>query len=148
MLCLFYFFPTELAKDHLRSKGVDVLGGIISPVNDAYQKKGLIPAQHRTKMVELAVQNYDLVRCSKWETEQSEWIRTRRALDEYKNQIAQMIKTGNGPEWLPTIDMEENEDPPRILLVCGADLMETFSVPGLWEEKDVRADTAIFFAFN
>ena len=96
-------------------------------------------------MVELAVQNYDLVRCSKWETEQSEWIRTRGALDEYKNQIAQMIKTGNGPEWLPTIDIGKDEDQPRILLVCGADLMETFSVPGLWEENDVRIRCQIFF---
>ena len=131
-------FPPELAKDHLRNKGIDVLGGIISPVNDAYQKKGLISSQHRTKMVELAVQNYDLVRCSKWETEQGEWIRTRRALDEYSNQIAQMVKTGNGPPWLPSLALGEDEDPPRIFLVCGADLMETFSVPGLWEENDVR----------
>ena len=77
-----------MAKDHLKSLGTDVLGGIISPVNDAYQKKGLMPAQHRTKMVELAVQNYEFVRCSKWETEQCQWIRTRNVLDEYSKHVS------------------------------------------------------------
>ena len=85
----FEFDLSELAKDHLRTKGVEVLGGIISPVNDAYQKKDLLPAQHRTKMVELAVQKYDFVRCSNWEAEQSQWIRTRNVLDEYKNQVCE-----------------------------------------------------------
>ena len=89
----FEFDLSELAKDHLRTKGVEVLGGIISPVNDAYQKKDLLPAQHRTKMVELAVQKYDFVRCSKWEAEQSQWIRTRNVLDEYKNQVCVVIST-------------------------------------------------------
>ena len=123
----------------MRAKGIDVLGGIISPVNDAYEKKGLLSAQHRIKMAELAVQKYDFVRCSKWEVEQSQWIRTRNVLDEYRNQLAQMAKTGSGPNWLPNFELDDKEELPQIFLVCGGDLIETFSVPGLWQETDITA---------
>ena len=78
----------ELAKDHLTAKGIQVLGGIISPVNDAYEKKSLtVKSSHRVKMVNLAVQNYDFVKCSKWEAEQTCWSRTRAVLDQYKSQV-------------------------------------------------------------
>jgi hypothetical protein len=32
-------FPLELAKDELQQRGYFVLGGYMSPVNDAYKKK-------------------------------------------------------------------------------------------------------------
>ena len=82
----------ELARDHLTTKGIQVLGGIISPVNDAYEKKSLtVKSSHRVNMVNLALQNYDFVKCSKWEAEQTYWTRTRTALDEYKSQVCQCI---------------------------------------------------------
>jgi len=34
-----FFLSLELARDELRSKGFHVLGGYMSPVNDAYKKK-------------------------------------------------------------------------------------------------------------
>lgn len=68
-----------------------MLGGVISPVNDAYPKKELAPSLHRVKMVELAAQNYDLVKCSKWEAEQGEWTRTRAVLDHYSSQVLDEI---------------------------------------------------------
>ena len=79
---------SELAKDHLTAKGIQVLGGIISPVNDAYEKKSLkVKSSHRIKMVDLALQNYNFVKCSKWEAEQSQWTRTRAVLDQYNSQV-------------------------------------------------------------
>lgn len=78
---------SELARDHLRGKGIEVLGGIISPVNDEYKKKDLAPASQRVKMVELAVQSYDFVKCSSWEADQSQWTRTRAVLDQYSSQV-------------------------------------------------------------
>ena len=87
-LCLLLSYILELAKDHLSAKGIQVLGGIISPVNDAYEKKSLtVKSSHRVKMVNLAVQNYDFVKCSKWEAEQTCWSRTRAVLDQYKSQV-------------------------------------------------------------
>ena len=81
-------YISELAKDHLTGKGIRVLGGIVSPVNDGYQKKSLtVNSSHRVKMVNLALQNYDFVKCSKWEAEQSQWTRTRAVLDHYDSQV-------------------------------------------------------------
>jgi hypothetical protein len=81
-------YVSELAKDHLTGKGIRVLGGIVSPVNDAYEKKSLtVNSSHRVKMVNLALQNYDFVKCSKWEAEQSKWTRTRAVLDHYDSQV-------------------------------------------------------------
>ena len=89
-LCMFksVCYISELAKDHLTGKGIRVLGGIVSPVNDAYEKKSLtVNSSHRVKMVNLALQNYDFVKCSKWEAEQSQWMRTRAVLDHYDSQV-------------------------------------------------------------
>ena len=38
-------------------------------------------------MVNLALQNYDFVKCSEWEAEQSQWTRTRAVLDHYDSQV-------------------------------------------------------------
>jgi len=38
----FSLFPVELAKDELQQRGYNVLGGYMSPVNDAYKKKVFI----------------------------------------------------------------------------------------------------------
>lgn len=131
----------ELAKDHLKSKGLDVLGGVISPVNDAYPKKELAASNHRVKMVDLALENYDFVKCSKWEVEQGEWTRTRAVLDHYNGQVLDAIKNelGAKPEWLPSTLPTSEETAPRLLLLCGGDLLETFSVPGLWKDEDIIA---------
>lgn len=128
----------ELAKDHLTAKGIQVLGGIISPVNDEYKKKSLtVKSSHRVKMANLALQNYDFVKCSKWEAEQTCWTRTRAVLDQYKSQIIETMKSDSQSyEWIP--DLSKAIDSPRLLLVCGGDLLETFSTPGLWQDEDIR----------
>lgn len=46
------------------------------------------------------------------------------------------MKSQSQPEWLPK-ELPKLEEQPRLLLLCGGDLLETFSVPGLWQEKDV-----------
>lgn len=40
-IVIIFFFKSclELARDALNSKGFNVVGGYMSPVNDAYQKK-------------------------------------------------------------------------------------------------------------
>ena len=85
---MFIFYNLEIARDHLTAKGIQVLGGVISPVNDNYAKKSLtVNSSHRVKMVDLAIQNYDFVKCSRWEAEQSQWTRTRDVLDHYNSQV-------------------------------------------------------------
>ena len=50
--------------------GYAVLGGYMSPVNDAYHKPGLLPAQHRIAMCNLAAAVSDLVMVDSWEASQ------------------------------------------------------------------------------
>lgn len=57
-----------------------VIGGIISPVNDNYKKKDLVAARHRVAMVQLALQTSDWIRVDPWESEQPQWIETVKVL--------------------------------------------------------------------
>ena len=130
----------ELAKDYLDSKGIKVLGGIISPVNDCYPKKGLLPSSHRINMVQAAIADYEFVKCSTWEADQDKWTRTRAVLEEYKKQIAHACKDPSSKaDWLP--DISNDQQQPQLLLLCGGDLLETFSVPDLWKDEDVSTIT-------
>lgn len=60
--------------------GYDVLGGYMSPVNDAYHKKGLAPAQHRVEMCRLAAETSDIVMVDSWEAEQPAYQRSLMVL--------------------------------------------------------------------
>jgi nicotinamide mononucleotide adenylyltransferase len=61
----------ETARDHLRAHEdvlkLRVIGGFISPVHEAYGKKGLAPAPDRIEMVRRALVSSDWVACDEWE---------------------------------------------------------------------------------
>lgn len=40
------------------------------------------------------------------------------------------------PGWIPE-NIREARGNVKVKLLCGADLLESFSVPGLWAEEDV-----------
>ena len=140
----------ELAKDQLSKNGYDVLGGIMSPVHDKYKEKksSLISAHHRINMVELSLKDYHFVKCSKWETQQEEWTRTRQVLEQHLSQIKE-YKTGSTnktdfshlPKSLNDISIEQIDDPDvfRVFFICGGDLLESFSVPNLWKNEDIES---------
>lgn len=54
--------------------------GIISPVGDAYKKKGLISATHRLAMARFAAETSDWVEVDDWESSQKEWQETIKVL--------------------------------------------------------------------
>ncbi|XP_054360359.1 nicotinamide/nicotinic acid mononucleotide adenylyltransferase 3 isoform X2 [Mirounga angustirostris] len=71
----------EVARDHLHQTGMyQVIGGIISPVNDNYRKQDLVAAHHRVAMARLALQTSDWVRVDPWESEQVQWMETVKVL--------------------------------------------------------------------
>ena len=90
-------------------------------------------------MVRRAVLDAEWIRLSTWETEQPVWMRTRATLDAYAQQI-EVIRAGEAepPAWAPPV-LRAGCDEVGLKLICGADLLETFSVPGLWAESDVRS---------
>ena len=79
----------EMARDELllnqsHRKWYPV-GGIISPVSDAYKKPHLAPAKHRIEICKLAVKESDWVIVDDWEAMQEDHLPTAQVLKPFKN---------------------------------------------------------------
>lgn len=131
-----------------------MVGGVISPVHDAYAKKELASASHRCAMLRLALQNSDWIRLSSWETRQNGWTKTRLSLQHHQNLLnSVMFDTNNlnripieDLEWIPAnVKNSSDHTPIQIKLLCGADLLESFGTYDLWAEEDVSPVLAVIF---
>jgi hypothetical protein len=58
----------------------EILGGFLSPVGDAYGKKGLERALHRVNMCKDAVMESDWISVDTWESEQAEYKPTLQVM--------------------------------------------------------------------
>lgn len=190
-----------------------VIGGVFSPVSDAYNKAGLAPADIRVELVRTAcVTASDWLRVNPWESQQTQWTRTRVVMDQLQsvldavydqraksNQTSETTNRGefegsdfacdknkpgmlteswlseclanigfpcrgpsqinppaSGSRVLPTVsttsfnslDSHASLEPdasltfyprPKVKLVCGADLLESFAIPNLWAKEDIEA---------
>lgn len=114
----------ELAKDELQQRGYPVLSGYMSPVNDAYKKKGLLPAVHRIRFCELACKSSSFVMVDRWEAMQKGYQRTLTVLSRVQNSLCK--------------DGLAGQDSLKVMLLCGSDLLESFSTPGVWIPDQVR----------
>eukprot|EP01105_Mastigella_eilhardi_P014386 TRINITY_DN3276_c0_g1_i2.p1 TRINITY_DN3276_c0_g1~~TRINITY_DN3276_c0_g1_i2.p1 ORF type:complete len:230 (+),score=68.27 TRINITY_DN3276_c0_g1_i2:970-1659(+) len=110
----------ELARDYCLSLGADVVGGCISPTNDAYVKKGLLSSDHRLAMCKIAVKDSAWMTCSDFELQFKEYCHTVTVLRHHKEQ-----RSTPGNEVIP-------------MLVCGADLLDSFNRPGCWNEDHMH----------
>ncbi|KAK8486054.1 hypothetical protein V6N13_016340 [Hibiscus sabdariffa] len=115
----------ELARDALNSNGFCVIGGYMSPVNDAYKKRGLIAAEHRIEMCNLACESSDFIMVDPWEAKQSSFQRSLTVL----NRVTSFLTEGG-------LIRKESL---KVMLVCGSDLLQSFSIPGFWIPEQVRA---------
>ncbi|XP_075502517.1 nicotinamide/nicotinic acid mononucleotide adenylyltransferase-like isoform X2 [Primulina tabacum] len=79
----------ELARDALNSQGFCVMGGYISPVNDAYKKKGLVHTQHRVTMCDLACRSSNFIMVDSWEASQDTYQRTLTVLSRVKTSLCE-----------------------------------------------------------
>ncbi|KAF8690006.1 hypothetical protein HU200_041644 [Digitaria exilis] len=114
----------ELAKDELQQRGYCVLGGYMSPVNDAYKKKDLLPAAHRIRFCELACKSSSFVMVDPWEAMQKGYQRTLTVLSRIRNSLCK--------------DGLVDQGSLKVMLLCGSDLLESFSTPGVWIPDQVR----------
>ncbi|KAJ0101367.1 hypothetical protein Patl1_03934 [Pistacia atlantica] len=114
----------ELARDALNSAGYCVIGGYMSPVNDAYKKRGLISAEHRIQLCNLACKTSDFIMVDPWEANQNSYQRTLTVLSRVKNCL-------NGAGLITRGSL-------KVILVCGSDLIQSFSIPGFWIPEQVR----------
>jgi len=122
-LLLFETMRDDLTKLSARW---EVVGGIVSPVHDAYGKASLVPAPHRLAMARLATADSPWVAVADWELRQPGWTPTRRVLAAYQ---AAVDKSG----------LYAAHGGARVKLVMGADVLESMLVPGLWAEDDMEA---------
>lgn len=146
----------ELAKDYMNGTGkYRVIKGIISPVGDAYKKKGLISAHHRVIMAELATKNSDWVEVDTWESLQKDWVETAEVLRYHQKKLeagschqqdsSVLEKPGRKRKWAEQNQqfnqkksLEPNiKDVPQVKLLCGTDILESFGVPNLWKSEDI-----------
>ncbi|XP_040988746.1 nicotinamide/nicotinic acid mononucleotide adenylyltransferase isoform X2 [Juglans microcarpa x Juglans regia] len=114
----------ELARDALSAEGYCVIGGYMSPVNDAYKKQGLLSAEHRVQMCRLACKSSEFIMVDPWEASQSTFQRTLNVLSRVKGTISES-------GLLPRESL-------KVMLVCGSDLLHSFSIPGVWIPDQVR----------
>ncbi|XP_017502058.1 nicotinamide/nicotinic acid mononucleotide adenylyltransferase 1 isoform X2 [Manis javanica] len=146
----------ELAKDYMNATGkFRVIKGIISPVGDAYKKKGLISAHHRVIMAELATKNSRWVEVDTWESLQKEWIETVKVLRYHQEKLEAgscdrqqdspvLERPGQKRKWVEQRQdysqkkpLEPRKGVPKVMLLCGADFLESFGVPNLWKSEDI-----------
>eukprot|EP00730_Choanoeca_flexa_P019877 TRINITY_DN9725_c0_g1_i2.p1 TRINITY_DN9725_c0_g1~~TRINITY_DN9725_c0_g1_i2.p1 ORF type:complete len:295 (+),score=36.55 TRINITY_DN9725_c0_g1_i2:34-918(+) len=123
----------EDCRNHINSSAhFHVIGGYISPVHDGYGKASLVEAEHRIKMSQLAVKNSSWLLVDTWECEQDGWTKTAPSLQRFADALAEH----------KVIDSKGKPTPPvKVMLTCGADLLESFEVvqddgSDLWSEED------------
>ncbi|KAL2096918.1 hypothetical protein ACEWY4_006125 [Coilia grayii] len=127
----------ELARDHMHLTGqYQVVGGIISPVSDAYGKQGLVSAKHRVAMVKMALQSSDWVTVDDWESRQPDWTETVVTMRYHYGRVAKQYQPRM--EALSSQPAKSALCAPQLKLLCGADFLDTFHVPGLWRDEDVE----------
>lgn len=120
----------ELARERALADGDDVVAGVASPVHGGYGKKSLVPAGDRYSMLRLAVRGSDWVSASQWETRRPRWSNTSTALAGAEEEAAAVLRAEHGHEG----------PPPRAVLVCGSDLLESMvDLPLVWPDADVAA---------
>ncbi|KID92983.1 nicotinamide-nucleotide adenylyltransferase 2 [Metarhizium guizhouense ARSEF 977] len=106
------------------------VGGYLSPVSDAYKKKGLAPANHRIRMCEIAAENTSKwLMVDPWEALSPTYIPTARVLDHFDYEINHVM---GGIEC-----SDGTRKPAKIVLLAGADLIQTISTPDIWDAQDV-----------
>ena len=77
-------------------------------------------------MIKRSIKKNDWIKISEWETQQSDWTPTLDSLKYHKKELEKIH--GN-------IELK---------LLCGADLLESFNVPGLWRDEHVKEIISLF----
>lgn len=75
-------------------------------------------------------------------------------LSYFQNYLNSLLNDVNGtvneiiPSWIPENIKKYKGDKIQIKLLCGADLLESFAIKGLWADDDVSNNLKIMFFFR
>ncbi|BDA45530.1 Nicotinamide/nicotinic acid mononucleotide adenylyltransferase [Coccomyxa sp. Obi] len=152
----------ELAAQELIKEGYDVLGGYMSPVHDAYNKKGLASAHHRVAMCQLAADTSPLIMVDSWEAAQEQYQYSLHVLQHLEHAVndaccpnnsevqnetgtpghsserSGVVSTADTAGVKGRLDADVEQTRVRSILLCGADMVESLTVPGVWRPDHVR----------
>jgi nicotinamide mononucleotide adenylyltransferase len=148
----------EAAAAALRSAGTPVLGAFLSPVGDGYKKPDLAPAAHRVAMCEAAVAGVPGLAVDAWEALEGTGgpggppTRTLHVLRRVRDGLAAAFENGSGGGgWGggggggsgggsgAAVPPTQSPLPPRVMLVCGSDLLASLAKPGVWKPAHLAA---------
>lgn len=72
-------------------------------------------------MIQLALKSNDWVNINTWEAEQKTWLPTLDVLEHYRQE-----------------SIEKYGSQVQLIFLCGADLVNSFIIPGVWTDEHVR----------
>jgi len=134
----------EVAADALRRQGVDVWGAYLSPVGDGYadRKPGcsLAPAHHRVAMCEAAAARVPGLAVDAWEALEGAGgaggapTRTLHVLKRVAAGLERAARVAGGEG-----GKGASQAAPRVVLVCGSDLLASLATPGVWKASHIAA---------
>ncbi|KAF2863943.1 Nucleotidylyl transferase [Piedraia hortae CBS 480.64] len=129
----------EMAADFTRfNTNFELVGAYLSPVGDAYNKTGLVKAEHRLNMCNLAVAQSSWISVDPWEALHREYLETAKVLDHFDYEI-NTVRGG--------VETPSGKKKCQISLLAGADLIQTMSLPNVWARQDVDYILKNFGAF-
>lgn len=105
------FFATTTEYTPAHSCEYEVVGGVVSPVHDLYNKEDLSAARHRVNMCRLATRDSDWIEVSTWEAEKEEWSRIHESLGFTHEYLNRHLASKYGKQV-------------AVKLLCGGDLLQ------------------------
>ncbi|KAK4134976.1 Nucleotidylyl transferase [Trichocladium antarcticum] len=136
----------EMASDFVRfNTEFEVCAGYLSPVSDAYKKKGLAAGYHRVNMCSRAVENstwlmvdpFETVNCN--DKGEPQYVPTAQVLRHFDHEINTVLGGIEGTDG----QMKKA----RVALLAGADLVMSMGEPGLWSPTDLAVILGSYGAF-
>ena len=124
-----------MAVDYINDMGIyELLGAYFSPVSDGYNKPGLCGWKDRVEMCLQATKDSEYIMVDSWEASQATFVRTCKVLEHFDSILN------------PNSDSKDEKKKIRINLIAGGDLIQSFAIKNLWDEKDVIKDS--FFIYT
>ena len=71
-------------------------------------------------MLNLALADHEWVKLNEWESKKDSWTPTLQVLQYYKSELKSL-----------------HGDDVKVVLLCGADILDSFLIPGVWLDQDV-----------
>nr|VDC79466.1 unnamed protein product [Brassica rapa] len=126
----------ELARDALHSEGFHVLGGYMSPVNDAYKKEVLCRDFYPQSIRNKSLCPYKAVYTGiprQLPTEFGGFIKGQDFPYKQYTCTRGNFQAKIYSVWLLMLESL------KVMLLCGSDLLESFCSPGVWIPEQVRS---------